>query len=87
VGLTPTSMALYPAFQRTNQMSFADVAKIITEYPQFFTATILEWKKLLKPDKYKDMIVESICFLVNDKRAIIYGFVIMINHIHLMKEV
>jgi hypothetical protein len=23
---------------------------IITEYPQFFTATNLEWKKLLKPD-------------------------------------
>ncbi len=27
---------------------------MITEAPQFFTATILEWKKLLKPDKYKD---------------------------------
>ncbi len=29
---------------------------------QFFTATILEWKHLLKPDKYKDTIVESLSF-------------------------
>jgi hypothetical protein len=29
---------------------------IITEYLQFFTATNLEWKRLLKPDKYKDII-------------------------------
>lgn len=57
---------------------------VITEYPQFFTATILEWKKLLQPDKYKDIIIESLCFLVKDKRIIIYAFVIMDNHIHLL---
>jgi hypothetical protein len=32
---------------------------MITEHPQFFTATILKWKKLLTQDKYKDIIVES----------------------------
>ena len=31
----------------------------ITEYPYFFTATNLEWEKLLDPDKYKDVIIES----------------------------
>jgi REP element-mobilizing transposase RayT len=60
------------------------MAKIITEYPHFFTATILEWKKLLKPDKYKDIIVNSMKFLVSRQRVIIYGFVIMINHIHIV---
>jgi REP-associated tyrosine transposase len=60
------------------------VGEIITEYPQFFTATALEWKELLKPDKYKHIIVESMRFLVNDRRVIMYGFVIMINHIHLI---
>ena len=60
------------------------VTNIITEYPHFFTATILEWKKLLKPDKYKDVIIESMRFLVIEKRVIIYGFVIMINHIHIV---
>lgn len=34
----------------------------ITAHPQFFTATCLEWKSLLKPDKYKDMIIDSLCF-------------------------
>jgi REP element-mobilizing transposase RayT len=58
------------------------VAKIITEYPHFFTATILQWKGLLKPVKYKDIIIESLRFLVADQRVIIYGFVIMVNHIH-----
>ena len=56
----------------------------ITEYAHFFTATNLEWKPLLKEDKYKDIIIESMRFLVKDKRVIIYAFVIMPNHIHLI---
>ena len=54
----------------------------ITEYPNYFTATILEWKKLLKPNKYKDIIISSLRFLVNDNRAKIFSFAIMDNHIH-----
>ena len=57
---------------------------IITEYPQFFTATNLEWKKLLKPGKYKDIIISSLRYLVNHKRAKIFAFVIMENHLHLI---
>jgi len=65
-------------------LSFAVVSKIITEYPHFFTAAILGWKKLLKPDKYKDILIESMQFLATHQRVIIYGFVIMINHIHVI---
>lgn len=57
---------------------------LITEYPQFFTATNLEWKKLLKPDKYKDIVIDSLRFLVQQKRIILYAFVIMENHLHLI---
>ena len=60
------------------------MTNIITEYPQFFTATNLEWKKLLKPDKYKDMVIDSLRFLVKEKRIILYAFVIMDNHLHLI---
>jgi REP element-mobilizing transposase RayT len=60
------------------------MSHIITEYSHFFTATNLEWKKLLEPDKYKDVIIRSMRFLVEDNRVIIYGFVIMPNHIHLI---
>jgi REP element-mobilizing transposase RayT len=57
--------------------------KYPTFWPQFYTATILEWKPLLKQDKYKDVIIESLRFLVNEKRIKLYAFVIMSNHIHL----
>ena len=56
----------------------------VTEYPQFFTATNLEWKPLLKDDKYKHIVLSSMNFLVNDKRVIIYAFVIMDNHMHIV---
>jgi putative transposase len=60
------------------------MAEIISEYPQFFTATNLSWNKLLERNKYKDVITDSLAFLVNDKRVTVYGFVIMPNHIHLI---
>jgi len=37
--------------------------KYPTFWPQFYAATILEWKPLLKQDKYKDVIIES-CFSI-----------------------
>ena len=49
---------------------------------QFYTATILEWQKLLKPNKYKQIIVNSLAFLVKENRTKIFAFVIMDNHIH-----
>ena len=59
----------------------------ITAYPNYFTATILVpmtigRKKLLKPNEYKDIIISSLHFLVNDNRAKIFSFAIMDNHIH-----
>ena len=54
---------------------------------QFFTATVLEWKHLLKPNKYKDIIVESLKFLSEDKRIDVFGFTIMPNHFHLLWKI
>ena len=54
------------------------------EWPQFFTATIQEWKHLLKEDKYKNVIVDSLKFLVTKDHVTINGFVIMPNHIHIV---
>ena len=56
-------------------------------YPQFFTATILEWKHLLKEDKYKEVIINSVTFMVREKRVKIYGFVIMPNHLHFIWQI
>jgi len=48
----------------------------------FFTATIQECKRLLKPAKYKALIVDSLRFLAEDGSIYLYGFAIMDNHIH-----
>ncbi len=56
-------------------------------YPDYFTATILEWKHLLKQDKYKDIIISSLEFVVKEKRIKVYGFAVMSNHIHVIWQV
>ncbi len=57
-------------------------------YPaQFFTATIYEWKTLLANEKHKDIIIDSLHFLVNKKRIELNAFVIMNYHLHLIWQV
>jgi REP element-mobilizing transposase RayT len=51
---------------------------------QFFTATIYQWNHLLSDDKHKNIIIDSLKFLVTDKRIELNAFVIMSNHIHLI---
>ena len=53
-------------------------------YPDYFTATILEWKHLLKPEKYKEIIISSLEFLVKEQRIVVYAFCIMSSHIHVI---
>lgn len=53
----------------------------------FFTATILNWKHLLKPDKYKYIITDSLSFLVENNRVFVLGFVVMPNHIHIIWQI
>ena len=50
----------------------------------FLTATILEWKFLLKIDKYKNIIIESLRYFVENGKAMVHAFVIMDNHLHLI---
>lgn len=44
------------------------MSRVYPEYwPQFFTVTVLEWKPLLQTDTYKDEIIKSLQFLVQQK--------------------
>ena len=52
--------------------------------PQFYTATVLKWLNLFKPEEHKIILIESLQYLVKEKRVILYGYVIMDNHIHLI---
>ncbi len=56
-------------------------------HPQFFTATILEWKHLLKADEFKDIIINSLQFLKKEGSVVVYSYVIMPNHIHLIWQI
>lgn len=53
----------------------------------FWTITIVSWKHLLKKDKYKQIIIDSLQNLVERKLIVVYGFVIMPNHIHILWEI
>jgi len=60
------------------------MAVFITEYLQFFTASIKDRYKLLEHDKYKNIILNSLQFLDEDRRIKLFAFVIMPDHIHLI---
>ncbi|MGB4773902.1 MAG: transposase [Daejeonella sp.] len=51
---------------------------------EFFTATCLNWQHLLADSRHKEIIINSLKYLVKDGRIDLYGFVIMPNHIHLL---
>jgi len=60
----------------------------IREYhAQYFTATIVKWQHLLKPDKYKDIIAGSLEHLSREGIAEVNSFVIMSNHFHLIWQI
>lgn len=41
--------------------------------PPLLQLTILEWKHLLRDENMKDVVIESLRFLVKGKRAVVYG--------------
>ena len=53
-------------------------------WPQFYTATIQNWKQLLKEDEYKGIIIECLKFLVKEQRIELNAFVLMSNHVHII---
>ena len=50
----------------------------------FWTATIHKWYTLLQDDKMKDIIIDYLKILSGEHKIVIYGFVIMPNHLHFM---
>ena len=50
----------------------------------FWTATINEWKHLLSDDVCKEIIIDSLHYLKQQKLLHVLAYVIMPNHIHLI---
>ncbi len=55
-----------------------------TIWPQFFTASIYKMQHLLMDDSYKDIIIDSLRFLVQDNRIELSAFCLMSNHVHMI---
>ena len=52
----------------------------------FYTATIYQWKPLIKQFHFESIIIDSLSYLHEKGCIKVYGFVIMPNHIHLIWE-
>jgi putative transposase len=52
--------------------------------PSFLTAVCYDFKVLLAEEKFKMIVINSLKYLVESKEIVIYGYVIMDNHIHII---
>ena len=50
----------------------------------FSTATILKWYALFLDDAFKDILIQSLQTLTKQNRLLVFGYVIMPNHLHII---
>ena len=50
----------------------------------FLTPTIVDWVDVFTRKTYRDIIVDSLSYCIKSKGLILYGYVIMTNHLHLI---
>ena len=50
--------------------------------PDYVTFTVVEWIDVFTRKRYMDIIVESLRYYQQEKGMVIYGYVIISNHIH-----
>lgn len=54
--------------------------------PHFITATVVDWIDVFTRQTYRDIVIESLDYCIKNKGMILYGYVIMSNHIHLVLQ-
>ena len=54
------------------------------EKAHFITATVIDWIDIFTRQIYRDIIIDCLDFCIRNKGMILYGYVIMSNHIHLI---
>ena len=52
--------------------------------PHFITCTVVDWVDIFTRKIYKDIVISSLEYCIKEKGMILYGYVIMSNHIHLI---
>ena len=56
------------------------------EKPHFITCTVVDWIDVFTRKVYKDIVVSSLEYCIKEKGMVLYGYVIMSNHIHLIVQ-
>lgn len=52
----------------------------------FITATVVDWIDVFTRQRYNDIVINSLEFCIKNKGMILFGYVIMSNHIHLIVQ-
>lgn len=50
--------------------------------PYFITATVVDWIDVFTRQNYRDIIIDSLKYNIENKGLIVYAYVIMSNHLH-----
>ncbi len=54
--------------------------------PHFVTLTVVDWIDIFTRKSYKDDIISSLQYCIENKGMLLYGYVIMSNHIHMIVQ-
>ena len=54
------------------------------EKAHFITATVVDWIDVFTRQVYRDCVIDCLNYCIANKGMIVYGYVIMSNHIHLI---
>lgn len=54
--------------------------------PHFFTTTIVDWIDVFSRKTYRDCIIDCFEYCIKNKGMILYSYVIMSNHIHMIVQ-
>ncbi|WP_348799192.1 REP-associated tyrosine transposase [Flavobacterium adhaerens] len=54
--------------------------------PHFVTATVVDWVDVFTRKNYRDIVVECLEYCITNKSMVLYGYVIMSNHIHMVVQ-
>lgn len=57
---------------------------VIGSQPHFLTCTVVNWMPLFSKVELAQIILDSLSFLQRQRRLVLYGYVIMENHLHLI---
>ena len=54
------------------------------EKAHFVTATVVDWLDVFSRKNYRDCIIECFDYCIKNKGMVLYGYVVMSNHIHMI---